>query len=68
LEKAFDTPAPESLIGRAENGRLPPVFEDNLNGAVVVLTLHKKPGKDIRMKSVYLVERNVEESNVEESA
>jgi DNA-directed DNA polymerase III PolC len=50
----------------SEDGKLPKSFENNLNGAIVVLTLNKKSDKAIRMKGLYLVEPGIDSKIIEE--
>lgn len=50
--------------------RLPECFSqyNSLDSAIVVLTLTKKPGKDIGLKNIYVLECDVDISQKEESA
>lgn len=49
-------------------GKLPDVFDNNLNGAIVLLTLSKKNDKAIRLKELFLVEPGIDTKKLEEAS
>jgi len=51
-----------------DNNELPKIFNENLNGAVVVLSLTKKNDKAVRLKGMYLIESGIDIKKLEEES
>lgn len=51
-----------------DNNQLPVSFNQNLNGAVAVISLSKKSGKDTRLKNMYVIESGIDTKKLEEAS